>query len=176
MKNLFLPVLILTILSTTVAGRVYAVGIQPHPKAIAVQTITDNRVIALRNVLENYGSPLAPYAKDYVDAADKYDMDWKLLPAIAGLESSYGIHQPVGSNNSYGWGGGRIHFDSVEEGINTVLAALKNKYAARGATTVETIAPIYSESATWAPRVRIFMNSIEAEYNRIGMENLSLTI
>jgi hypothetical protein len=64
----------------------------------------------------------------------------------------------------------------VEEGIDTVLSALKNKYALRGATTVETIAPIYSESPTWAPRINMFMNKIQAEYDRLGMHNLSLTI
>lgn len=136
----------------------------------------DMRALALRNVLEKYDSPLAPYADSYIKSADKYGIEWELLPAIAGLESSFGKHQLPSSYNSYGWGGGRLYFDSVDDGIETVLSALKNKYMARGATTVETIAPIYSESATWAPRVRYFMNEIDREYAKLGMHTLDLTI
>ncbi len=142
---------------------------------LAINT-QDLRVQALENVLSKYGSPLAPYAAFYVETADKYEMDWRLLPAIAGLESSFGLRQMPGSYNSYGWGGGHIYFESIEDGVETVLSALKTKYASRGATTVETIAPIYSESPTWAPRIRSFMNKFEAEYARLGMHSLELTI
>jgi len=150
---------------------------EPKNKAVvmAMQN-SDMRVEALRNVLEKYNSPLAPYAKSYIDAADRYGVEWELLPAIAGLESSFGKHQLPSSYNSYGWGGGRIYFDSVDHGIEVVLTGLKNRYIARGATTVETIAPIYSKSATWAPRVRHFMNEIDREYARLGMHTLDLTI
>lgn len=148
---------------------------KPTPTVVIVNQ-TDLRVKALERMFEKHNSPLAPYAQDYIDVADKYGVDWKLLPAISGLESSFGIHQLSGSYNSYGWGGGRIYFRSVEEGIETVLSGLKNRYIARGATTVEAIAPIYSESPTWAPRIRHFMNEIDAEYAHLGTHQLALTI
>lgn len=171
--------IITTILLIALFASITPVAHATEPKNKAVVMAMQNadlRVEALRNVLEKYNSPLAPFAQSYVDVADKYGMEWELLPAIAGLESSFGKHQLPSSYNSYGWGGGRLYFDSVDDGIETVLFALKTKYAARGATTVESIAPIYSESATWAPRVRHFMNEIDREYARLGMHTLDLTI
>lgn len=136
----------------------------------------DKRVKAVKNVFEHYNSPLLPYASFYVEKADKYGIDWKLLPSIAGLESSFGKRQMPNSHNSYGWGGGHIYFDSYEHGIDTINKAFAEKYAARGATTVEQIGPIYAESKTWVPRVKSFMNKFEAELAYIELTELKLTI
>lgn len=136
----------------------------------------DLRVKALEQVFGKYNSPLKPYAKAYVTTADKYGVDWKLLPAISGLESSFGQAQMPGSYNSYGWGRGYIYFNSVESGIDTVLSGLKQNYINRGALTVEAIGPIYSESPTWAVRVKRFMNEIDIAYKKLESNVLTLTI
>lgn len=148
------------------------------PLELDVQSVKtdDLRVKALENVLVSYNSPLAPYAKHYVDSADRYGIDWKLLPSIAGLESSFGKRQMPGSHNSYGWGGGHIYFDSYEHGIDVINKAFKEKYASRGATTVEQIGPIYAESKTWVPRVKSFMAKFDAEHTRLNLTDLDLTI
>lgn len=62
--------------------------------------------------------PLAGYGARFVDAADKCDMDWRLLPAIAVRESSGG-KQACG-NNPFGWASCRADFESVEEAIEIV--------------------------------------------------------
>ncbi len=168
---------LLTILLLTAFSAVRTDAAEKQSQSIVIaMNASDMRAKALKKVFEKYHSPLISYADSYVSIADKYDIDWKLLPAIAGLESSFGKAQLAGSYNSYGWGGGRIYFNSVEDGIDTVLNGLKTRYMSRGATTVETIAPIYSESPTWAPRVRRFMNEIDAEYQKLGMNKLALTI
>lgn len=136
----------------------------------------DKRVEALENVFNKYNSPLAPLSASYVQIADKNGVDWKLLPAIAGLESSFGQFLMPESYNGYGWGGGYIYFDSWEEGIDTITRALKKNYYGRGATTVWEIGPIYAESPTWAVRVNGFMEQIEAEYRKLQREELALTI
>ena len=174
MKKILTVLLILTLL-TAVAPVAQATESSTGHTVIAMHPI-DLRAEALKNVFAKYNSPLVPFVNSFVDTADKYDMDWELLPAISGIESTFGKHEPQGSYNSYGWGGGRLYFKSVDDGIEVVLSNLKTKYASRGATTVETIAPIYSESPTWAPRVRHFMNEIDAEYVRLGMHKLDLTI
>lgn len=128
----------------------------------------DMRVRALRNVFERHNSPLADQAENYVKYADKYGVDWKLLPAISGLESSFGLHLINGTYNAYGWGSGKIYFDSWEDGIKTIDQALAQNYIKKGATNVWSIGPIYAESPTWAVRVNSFMNEINAEYLRLN--------
>ncbi len=156
-------------------AKVQAAVKKPEIVAASIKPV-DVRIKALQNVLSSHKSPLAPFASAYITTADKYGVDWKLLPAIAGLESSFGKRQMPGSHNSYGWGGGHIYFTSYEEGIDKILYALRHKYYDRGADTVYKIAPIYAESPTWAPRVVSFMNKFEAEVNRLELEKLTLTI
>ena len=177
MKNITKTILLTAFVAMILpVGRADAITVSPTPIVISMQTSTDARVIALTRVFEKYNSPLAPFSQAYIDTADKYGIDWELLPAISGLESSFGNAQMPGSYNSYGWGGGHIYFKSVEDGIDVVLSGLKKNYIGRGATTVESIAPIYSESPTWAPRVRRFMNEIDTQYSRVKTHNLILTI
>ena len=174
MKNFTTLLLLITIFSAF-AGNVHAAPAAYATNVFAIQN-TDLRAKALENVFERNNSPLVPFASTYISIADKYGIDWRLLPAIAGLESSFGKRQMPNSHNSYGWGGGYIYFDSYEQGIEIVIASLKKRYYDRGADTVYKIAPIYAESPTWAPRVTIFMNQIEAEYARLETHSLELTI
>lgn len=135
------------------------------PQVQPVKQAEDNRVVALKNVFKRYNSPLAPYAKDYVSMADKYDVDWKLLPAISGLESSFGRFLMPNSHNGYGWGGGHIYFKDWPEGIEVINKTLRKNYMEKwNAQTVWEIGPIYAESPTWAVRVDKFMNEINSEY------------
>ncbi len=146
-------------------------------KIVAVKSIeNDARVRALKNVFARHNSPLVDEAEHYVRYADQYGVDWKLLPAISGLESSWGIALMPGSHNAYGWGGGHIYFESWEDGIRTINAALKSNYINRGATDVWSIGPIYAESPTWAVRVNRFMNEINAEYLKLTTFTLAPSI
>ncbi|MBP7832252.1 MAG: glucosaminidase domain-containing protein [Candidatus Levybacteria bacterium] len=139
------------------------------PIQLAPKEAIDSRVKALENVLEKYNSPLKPYAKAYVEAADKHGVDWRLLPSIAGLESSFGKHYIPGTYNVYGWGSGRIYFDSWEDGIDHINSKLKANYMDKwGAKDVWEIGPIYAESPTWAVRVNSFMSQIDKEYLAIS--------
>ena len=143
---------------------------------VKTSSSTDIRVRALKNVFEKYNSPLVDEASSYVALADKNGVDWKLLPSIAGLESSFGKRLMPNSHNAYGWGGGYIYFDSWEHGIDTITKALSQKYYARGADTVWSIGPIYAESPTWAVRVNGFMQKIESEYVSLLRNEITITI
>src|ERR1035437_123786 len=48
----------------------------------------DSRVKILTSFLKQYNSPLTPYASDFVQMADRYNLDWKLVAAISGVEST----------------------------------------------------------------------------------------
>ena len=137
----------------------------------------DLRVQALKNVFAKYNSPLVESAEFYVKRADEHGIDWKLLPAIAGLESTFGNRMIDATHNAYGWGSGKIYFESWDDGINTILGSLRTRYIDRGATTVYEIGSIYAESPTWAVRVEYFMNEIAEEYQKLSLQRpLALAI
>lgn len=175
MRLLILLVTILLITSI-VPHQIFAQATTSATSAVLAGELSpktqDIRVMALENTFKKYNSPLIPLAAAYVNAADKYGVDWKLLPAISGLESSFGIHLMPNSYNAYGWGGGYIYFKSWEEGIDTINKALRVNYMDKwGASDVWEIGPIYAESPTWAVRVNSFMNQIQAEYVAVESQN-----
>jgi len=188
MKKTFSKIVLTAIFAQHIASifigansfEVYAASKTPKTSnAIAISTlgrVKDSRVMALEKVFAKYNSPLVPLAQTYVDTADKYGIDWKLLPAISGLESSFGVYLMPNSHNAYGWGGGYIYFNSWEEGIDKINATLKSNYYGRGANTVWTIGPIYAESPTWAVRVNSFMEQIAFQYSQIESKKVALTI
>lgn len=137
----------------------------------------DPREKRLGQFLGSYGSPLVPYVSNFIEAADKYQIDWKLVPAITGVESSFGKQIPPGSHNAYGWNNGSYRFKSWEESIEHVTQYLKEKYIDRGLDTPYKIGPIYAPpSQTWAGKVVNFMNQIECYGQESCLENLALTL
>jgi len=122
----------------------------------------DLRPVKLEKFLSSKGSPLSLYAEFIVEAADRYGIDWRLVPAISGIESSF-AQVYAADYNAYGWGGGYISFSSWEESIEVVTRALRENYYDRGADTVDEIAPIYCPPnyVKWTGAVNKFMENIE---------------
>lgn len=123
----------------------------------------DTRADDLRAFLESYDSPLAPHAEHFVAVADEYSLDWRLLPAIAGAESTFGKRVPYKSYNPFGWGNGRIYFSSWEEGIEVVARTLYIKYSHSGQRNLDLhqLGDIYAESPRWPKSVDFFMQKLE---------------
>ena len=132
----------------------------------------DTRTKAVRNIFKKYNSPLVDQAAFYVEYADEFGVDWRLLPSIAGLESTFGKFLMPGSYNAYGWGGGHIYFESWEDGIRVINKALRENYMNRGAIDVWSIGPVYAESPTWSVRVNYFMTQFDQEYKRLTVFSL----
>lgn len=105
-------------------------------------------------------APLADYAEKFVEVANKYGLDYRLLPAIATVESGGGKSN-FRSYNAWGWG--NKGFSSFEEGIEVVGRGLKTGYIDKGRDTVEEIAPVYCPPnyKNWARSVNQFMLEIE---------------
>ena len=122
---------------------------------------------AILKVLNKYESPLTSNVDAFVETCLNYDIDCYLLPSISGLESTFGRYVHPGSYNPFGWGGGYIMFNNWDQAINTVGKGLRKNYIDKGAASVDEIAPIYAESKTWAPRVKIFMAAFEEEEAKI---------
>ena len=99
----------------------------------------------------------------FIKACTQYDLDCYLLPAISGIESSFGLYLRPGTFNPFGWGRGDISFTSYSDAIMTVGKGLRENYINKGATTVEQIGRIYCEGNTWAGKVTYFMKQLENE-------------
>lgn len=122
--------------------------------------------LSIKKVLDSYNSPLAQYVDAFVQTCYKYKLDCYLLPAISGVESTFGKFLYPGSHNPFGWGGGMIMFNTFEEGIDTVGKGLRENYINKGAETVDQIGRIYCTGSTWAGKVSYFMKKFEQEEER----------
>ena len=125
------------------------------------------RINALKGFFAEAKSPLKANAETFVDIADKYNLDYKLLPAIACMESSCGRFLIEGSFNPFGWGiygNNAIYFKSYDEAIETVAKGIREKYVNKGLTTPEKIAPVYTPPnyVNWRNGVTYFMNKIDS--------------
>lgn len=129
--------------------------------------IKDTRPIIIERFLKN--TPLETYSAYLVDVADKYDIDYRLIPAIAMKESGGGRAAPEGSFNAWGFENGRTVFGSWESAIDAVGKTLKTRYIDRGMNTPDEIMPIYAPpqihtGGKWAQDINSFfskMNSLE---------------
>ncbi len=136
---------------------------EPQNKVEIVATKLDPKAQVLSEYLASFNSPLQYHAQDFIDAAEAYDLDWKMLPAIAGVESTFGKHIPGGYN---GWGWGvygtqAIYFSSWREAIFTISKGLRENYMDKGYTEPYSMNRIYAASPTWGARVSYFMNDME---------------
>ena len=122
----------------------------------------DNRAETLRGYLESKNSPLADLAEIFVETADEYNLDYRFLPAIAGIESGFGKIQLENSYNPFGWGGGYIYFESFEGAIRTVSFELYERCVKVGADTPAEIGPSYCPPnyIRWISAVEGFMEEI----------------
>jgi len=128
---------------------------------------SDARVETLRQFFVKYKSPLEPYAEKFIIEAEKYDMDFRLLPSIAMQETNLCKKAREGSNNCWGFGvyGGRYtYFETYDQAIEVITKTLATKYRdSHGLVTPEEIQKMYTPSSngSWAFGVRHFMEKLE---------------
>lgn len=179
---LFALILFSTILTLPqkAQAQTQAAGSSASFSNVLLKRVTDNRAHMLQMYLEAHNSPLAPYADVFVNQADLYHIDWRLVAAISGVESTFGNAVPC--TNAWGWGIYTNHmycFNSYPEAIQTISHDLRTKYIDQwGATSVWDIGRVYAASPTWAARVLYFMNDIQNYYDQhntnMGISSLTL--
>lgn len=133
---------------------------------------SDARALVLEQFLQKHGSPLAEYAEYFVDRADYYGIDFRLVPAIAMCESNAGKRMPTkASHNAWGISVETgettgANFTSWYSAIHWVTRYMKEKYFARGITDLVDIGAIYAPPSvangnSWANCVSQFMEEIQ---------------
>lgn len=96
----------------------------------------------------------------YIESADKYGIDYRLLPAISMQESTCLKHYPPQTNNPYGWASARVGFDSLPAAIDFVTDKLANGHYYAGKTLTKKL-NAYNPNPEYAPKIIKFMNDIE---------------
>jgi hypothetical protein len=125
----------------------------------------DARIAVVRDFFQKYKSPLIPFAEDVIVSADKYGLDYKLIPAIAMQESNLCKKIIKDSYNCWGFGiyGKKVtRFDNYKEAIDTVTKTLAKQYKAKGLETPEQIMKKYTPSSngSWAYGVNHFSKQL----------------
>lgn len=184
MKKLFFLIILIVFIFLNQTANVFAgensagssAGLNPSTHAKK----EDIRTKVLKDYLESYSSELSAYAEDFIEYADFYNLDWKLVAAISGVESTFGSQIPYNSFNAWGWGvygDNVIRFSSWKEGIQAVSEGLRTNYMDKwGATGVYEIGRIYAQSPTWASKVTYFMDKISEYASQNHLTNLPLSI
>lgn len=130
----------------------------------------DARPKIIERFLNDYQCPLLKphdeYAQFIVTTSDKYNLDFRLLPAIAMQESSCCKYLPAGSNNCWGYGiyGDKVvKFTSPKQGIEIVAETLAADYSTKGLLEPDEIMKKYTPPSRghWALGVLHFMNEMK---------------
>lgn len=79
------------------------------------------RAEKIRAYYGKHNLPLMHEAEHFVTAADKYDIDWRLVAAIGFIESTGGKFAcSTATYSAFGWGSCKINFDSYAESIDVI--------------------------------------------------------
>lgn len=118
---------------------------------------------------ESGNMPLEGYGMKMVMEAEKNDLDWRLIPAIAVRESTGGLHAcKKASFSAFGWGSCKISFKSYDHAIESLAQNLggNNPKTARyyKDKSVKDILETYNPPSvvpTYAKEVMAVMDKIE---------------
>ena len=114
----------------------------------------DPRLAKLRKLFESYNSPGAALAEYFLRAADRYGLDWRLLPSISIVETGGG--KTAVNNNLLGWDSSRKSFASARASIDYVAARLAGSKLYRG-RTLDALLARYNGRHAWAELVKAVM-------------------
>jgi hypothetical protein len=84
----------------------------------------DPRLDALKKFFQASDCPAQDFPEEFLRAADRHNLDWRLLPSLSVIESGGG--RAARNNNLFGWDNGRAIFASFRAGIHDVAGHLAN--------------------------------------------------
>jgi len=120
----------------------------------------DHRFQRIKRFFARQRCPVHQYTEDFVAAADKHNLDWRLLPSIALVESSGG--KVYKNNNVFGWDSCRRRFPSVRAGIHAVAERLANAPQYRG-KDIDEVLKAYNSRPIYGKTVKRVMIQLSVE-------------
>jgi hypothetical protein len=157
--------------SISVASHMGSLSTSPVTKVeVSVDDLRQEKADIIDSYFKERNMPLEGKGMTFVLVAEKYGLDWRLLPAIGVRESSGG--KAACKYNAFGWGSCKLHnFHSYEEAIEAVGRNLgganpkTSRYYA-GKTTAEKLY-FYNGSVepAYPDEVVAIMKKIETDMN-----------
>jgi hypothetical protein len=127
------------------------------------QNVEHQKRVALIKFFQRYNAPLPYYITDYLNASNKYNLDYRLLPAISVQESGAGRHACGDGIRRWGFGSCKGYtFKNVAEGIDYVSNTLALGSYYRGKTTHQNLIA-YNPNPEYAGKVERLMKEISNE-------------
>ena len=117
----------------------------------------DPRLNRLQKFFRSADCPAQKYSGVFLEAADEYDLDWRLLPSISFIESTGG--KAARNNNLFGWDSGRAEFPSAIAGIHEVGYYLTHSGLYRN-KSVDGILATYNPNLDYVEKVKSIMRRI----------------
>ncbi len=117
----------------------------------------DPRLTSIRTFFEKFHCPAWRYAAVFLEAADNYELDWRLLPSISYVESTGG--KAARNNNLFGWNSGRTQFTSTSAGIHAVGYRLSHSELYRD-KDLDALLATYNPNEEYAGKVKSVMRRI----------------
>lgn len=146
-----------------------SINTQANTQMITTSDVGADKMKAkiLDDYFASYDSPLEGYGMKFVQEAEKNDLDWRLLPAIAMRESTGGKQAcKKAANSVFGYGSCKMSFKSIDESIEIVAKSLggNNPNTAKhydGKTTLQILRKYNSVIANYPKQVVRIMKMID---------------
>jgi len=117
----------------------------------------DPRFEKLRSFFHKADCPAQEYTSAFLEAADRYDLDWRLLPSLSYVESTGG--KAARNNNLFGWDSGRAEFSTPSAGIHAVGYRLANSILYKD-KDLDSLLNTYNPLPEYAQKVKSVMRRI----------------
>lgn len=144
------------VVSMPVAGT-HAESAKPATAEHRNESTHDRRLAFLRAFFEQANCPAAKLSPIFLEAADMYSLDWRLLPSLSFVETTGG--KAARNNNLFGWDSGRAAFSSAAAGIRAVASALATSALYRS-KDIDGILKTYNRNAGYGSKVKEVMRRI----------------
>jgi len=117
----------------------------------------DPRLIMLKDFFRAISAPAQDFPEEFLRAADRHKLDWRLLPSLSVVESGGG--RSARNNNLFGWDGGNAIFASFRAGIHDVAERLEH-YKLYRDKDLDQILQMYNPDVNYPSAVKSVMKRI----------------
>ena len=117
----------------------------------------DPRLAILNKFFHRLACPAEKYSAVFLEAADNYALDWRLLPSLSFVETTGG--KAARNNNFFGWDSGRAQFPSPAAAIHAVGYRLRHSslYINK---KLDKLLAVYNRDAEYGQKVKSVMRRI----------------